>query len=272
MVGRDLAAVQRVPPSQEERPVVLSVRGLTRAPQYRDISFDLHRGEIVGLAGLVGAGRSETALGVFGAPPPDSGEVWLNGARIVVDRPLTAMRHGIGLVPEDRKGQGLVLMHGVGTNMTLAALRRLSNRGMIDFAAERGVVDKYVQRLRVKTPGRDQVIGLLSGGNQQKVVLAKWLATHPAVLIIDEPTRGVDVGAKAEIYALMRELAAEGACDPGDLLGPAGGADHLRPGAGDARGPHDGRAVPRRGHGGADHGARRAGEGGVTTYWGLRSA
>jgi ABC-type sugar transport system ATPase subunit len=210
MVGRDLAAVQRVPPSQEERPVVLSVRSLTRAPQYRDISFDLRRGEIVGLAGLVGAGRSETALGVFGAPPPDAGEVWLNGARITVDRPLTAMRHGIGLVPEDRKGQGLVLMHGVGNNLTLAALRRLSNGGMINFAAERGVVDRYVQRLRVKTPSRDQVIGLLSGGNQQKVVLAKWLATHPAVLIIDEPTRGVDVGAKAEIYALMRELAAEG--------------------------------------------------------------
>ena len=120
------------------------------------------------------------------------------------------MRHGIGLVPEDRKGQGLVLMHGVGDNLTLAALRRLSNGGMINFTAERGVVDKYVQRLRVRTPSRDQVIGLLSGGNQQKVVLAKWLATHPAVLIIDEPTRGVDVGAKAEIYALMRELAAEG--------------------------------------------------------------
>ena len=210
MVGRDLASVQRVPPTGEARPVALSVRGLTRAPQYRDISFELHRGEIVGLAGLVGAGRSEMALGVFGAPPPDAGEVWLGGMRIACDRPLTAMRHGIGLVPEDRKGQGLVLMHGVGTNLSLAALRRLSNAGMIDFAAERGVVDKYVQRLRVKTPSADQVIGLLSGGNQQKVVLAKWLATHPVVLIIDEPTRGVDVGAKAEIYALMRELAAEG--------------------------------------------------------------
>ena len=210
MVGRDLASVQRVPPAPGERPVALSVRGLTRAPQYRDISFELRRGEIVGLAGLVGAGRSEMALGVFGAPPPDAGEVWLHGARIAVDRPLTAMRHGIGLVPEDRKGQGLVLMHGVGTNLSLAALRRLSKAGMIDFAAERGVVDKYVRRLRVKTPGRDQVIGLLSGGNQQKVVLAKWLATNPTVLIIDEPTRGVDVGAKAEIYALMRELAAEG--------------------------------------------------------------
>ena len=210
MVGRDLAAVQRVPPAPGEKPVALSVRGLTRAPHYRDVSFDLHRGEIVGLAGLVGAGRSEMALGVFGAPPPERGEVWLNGARITVDRPLSAMRHGIGLVPEDRKAQGLVLMHGVGTNLSLAALRRLSRAGMIDFAAERGVVGRYIQRLRVKTPSTDQVVGLLSGGNQQKVVLAKWLATHPSVLIIDEPTRGVDVGAKAEIYALMRELAAAG--------------------------------------------------------------
>ena len=210
MVGRDLASVQRVPPTPEDKPVVLSVRGLSRPPEYRDISFELRRGEIVGLAGLVGAGRSEMALGVFGAPPPDAGEVWLHGKRLEVDRPLTAMRNGIGLVPEDRKGQGLVLMHGVGVNLSLAALRRLSKAGMIDFAAERTVVDKYVQRLRVKTPGNEQVIGLLSGGNQQKVVLAKWLATHPTVLIIDEPTRGVDVGAKAEIYALMRELAAEG--------------------------------------------------------------
>ena len=210
MVGRDLAAVERIPPAPGERPVALSVRGLTDAPRYREVSFDLHRGEIVGLAGLVGAGRSEVALGIFGAPPPGRGEVWLNGERITVDRPRSAMRHGIGLVPEDRKAQGLVLMHGVGTNPSLAALRRVSRGGMIDFAAERGVVDKYVQRLRVKTPSADQVVGLLSGGNQQKVVLAKWLATHPAVLIIDEPTRGVDVGAKAEIYALMRELAANG--------------------------------------------------------------
>ena len=210
MVGRDLAAVERIPPGPEAKPVALSVRGLTRAPRYRDVSFDLHRGEIVGLAGLVGAGRSEMALGVFGAPPPERGEVWLNGARVAVDRPLTAMRHGIGLVPEDRKGQGLVLMHGVGTNLSLAALRRLARGGWIDFSAERGVVAQYIQRLRVKTPGADQVVGLLSGGNQQKVVLAKWLATQPSVLIIDEPTRGVDVGAKAEIYALMRELAAAG--------------------------------------------------------------
>ncbi len=210
MVGRDLAGVERVAPRAEEQPVVLSVRGLTRAPQYRNVSFDLRRGEIVGLAGLVGAGRSEVALGVFGAPPPDRGEVLLNGKPISVDRPRAAMRHGIGLVPEDRKQQGLVLMLGVGTNVSLAAIRRLSRASMIDFGAERDLVGRYVSRFRIKTPSLEQAVSNLSGGNQQKVVLAKWLATHPTVLIVDEPTRGVDVGTKAEIYALLRELAADG--------------------------------------------------------------
>ena len=210
MVGRDLAGAGRVPPQPGERPVVLSVRGLTRLPRYVDVSFDLRRGEIVGLAGLVGAGRSEMALGIFGAPPPDRGEIQLNGTPIRVDRPRTAMRQGLGLVPEDRKQQGLVLMLGVGTNLSLAAMRRLSRAGMIDFGAERDLVGRYISRLRVKTPSAEQVVGLLSGGNQQKVVLAKWLATHPTVLIVDEPTRGVDVGTKAEIYALLRELATEG--------------------------------------------------------------
>lgn len=210
MVGRNLAAVERIAPSDEARPVALSVRGLSDPPRYHDISFDLHQGEIVGMAGLIGAGRSEVALGIFGSPPPRYGEIRLGGEVVTIDRPLTAMRNGIGLVPEDRKGQGLVLMHGVGANLSLASLRRLARGGMIDFAAERKVVADYTQRLRIKTPGPEQIIGLLSGGNQQKVVLAKWLATRPKVLIIDEPTRGVDVGAKAEIYALMRELAAAG--------------------------------------------------------------
>jgi ABC-type sugar transport system ATPase subunit len=210
MVGRDLANVERVPPRAGERPVVLSVRGLTREPQYRDVSFELRRGEIVGMAGLVGAGRSEVALGIFGAPPPDKGEITLDGKPVEIGRPRTAMRHGVGLVPEDRKQQGLVLGLGVGSNLSLAALARMSKGGMIDFGAEKGLVDRYVGRFRIKTPTAEQFVGLLSGGNQQKVVLAKWLATNPKVLIVDEPTRGVDVGTKAEIYALMRELAAEG--------------------------------------------------------------
>jgi ABC-type multidrug transport system ATPase subunit len=210
MVRRDLAGALRVASRTEDQAVVLSVQGLSRAPRYEDVSFELRRGEIVGLAGLVGAGRSEMALGIFGAPPPDRGEVRLNGSSIRVDRPRTAMRHGIGLVPQDRKLQGLVLMLGVGTNLSLAAIRRLSRAGMIDFGAERDLVGRYMSRLRVKAPSAEQVIGLLSGSNQQKVALTKWLATHPAVLIVDEPTRGVDAGTKAEIYALMRELAAGG--------------------------------------------------------------
>jgi len=210
MVGRDLANVERVPPRSQSEPIVLSVRKLTREPQYRNVSFDLRRGEIVGLAGLVGAGRSEMALGVFGAPPPDSGEILLDGKRVEIDRPRTAMRQGFGLVPEDRKQQGLMLGLGVGTNLSLAAIKRLSRGGMIDFGAENSLIGRYIDRFRIKTPTAGQPVGLLSGGNQQKVVLAKWLATNPKVLIVDEPTRGVDVGTKAEIYALMRELAAEG--------------------------------------------------------------
>ena len=150
------------------------------------------------------------ALGVFGAPVPDQGEITLDGQPVRIDRPSSAMRHGIGLVPEDRKQQGLVLGLAVGTNLSLAALTRMSKAGMIDFGAERTLVGRYISRFRIKTPTVEQLVGLLSGGNQQKVVLAKWLATQPKVLIVDEPTRGVDVGTKAEIYALMRELAAEG--------------------------------------------------------------
>lgn len=210
MVGRDLANVERIPPSPGAKPVVLAVRGLTREPQYRDVSFELRKGEIVGLAGLVGAGRSETALGIFGAPAPDKGEIVLEGKTITIDRPRTAMAHGIGLVPEDRKHQGLVLGLGVGTNLSLASLTRMAKGGMIDFGAERGLIRRYIDRFRIKTPTAEQPVGLLSGGNQQKVVLAKWLATDPKVLIVDEPTRGVDVGTKAEIYAMMRELAAQG--------------------------------------------------------------
>ena len=210
MVGRDLADVKRLPPRVADAPVVLSVRNFTRGIQYRDVSFDLRQGQIVGLAGLVGAGRSEVALGIFGAPAPDSGELWLDGRKVVIGRPRDAMRLGIGLVPEDRKLQGLVLGLGVGINLSLAALRRLTRYGVVDTGMERVLVGRYSDRFRIKTPNSEQAVGLLSGGNQQKVVLAKWLATQPKVLIVDEPTRGVDVGTKAEIYALLRELAAEG--------------------------------------------------------------
>ena len=212
MVGRDLAEVQRIAPVREGRPVVLSVRNLGDGKRYRDVSFDLHRGEIVGLAGLVGAGRSEVAMGIFGAPPAASGTLILEGKEVAIRRPRDAMALGIGLVPEDRKTQGLVLGMGVGSNLSLAALGlgRVSRSGFIRKDDESQMIGGYVDRFRIKTPTVEQLVGLLSGGNQQKVVLAKWLAAKPRVLIVDEPTRGVDVGTKAEIYALMRELACDG--------------------------------------------------------------
>ena len=212
MVGRDLAEVQRIKPAVLERPVVLAVEGLGDGKRYNDVSFSLRRGEIVGLAGLVGAGRSEVALGIFGSPPPTTGTIAIEGKPVAIGKPRDAMRLGIGLVPEDRKGQGLVLGMGVGNNLSLAALGlgRISQSGFIKTGDEARMIDGYVGRFRIKTPTVEQLVGLLSGGNQQKVVLAKWLASKPRVLIVDEPTRGVDVGTKAEIYALMRELASDG--------------------------------------------------------------
>ena len=212
MVGRDLAEVQRIKPIGDAGPVVLSVTGLGDGKRYNDISFSLRKGEIVGLAGLVGAGRSEVALGVFGSPPPIAGSITLAGKSVTIGKPRDAMKLGIGLVPEDRKGQGLVLGMAVGGNLSLAALSlgQISTSGFIKRGEEARMVEGYVGRFRVKTPTIEQLVGLLSGGNQQKVVLAKWLASKPSVLIVDEPTRGVDVGTKAEIYALMRELAKAG--------------------------------------------------------------
>jgi ABC-type sugar transport system ATPase subunit len=212
MVGRDLAGVQRVKPDHAGKPVILAVRGLGDGKRYSDVSFDLREGEIVGVAGLIGAGRSEMALGIFGAPPAPQGTVTLDGKVVRIRKPGDAMRLGIGMVPEDRKLQGLVLGMGVGANLSLSAmgLGRISNAGFVNPRAESRMIDGYVDRFRIKTPSVEQLVGLLSGGNQQKVVLAKWLATKPRLLIVDEPTRGVDVGTKAEIYALMRELARDG--------------------------------------------------------------
>ncbi|KND60497.1 Ribose ABC transport system, ATP-binding protein RbsA [Candidatus Burkholderia verschuerenii] len=209
MVGRDLAEVKRIRQDSEGNQIVLSVQGLGDDERYRDVSFSLQRGEIVGLAGLIGAGRSEVAMGIFGAPPPKHGTVSLEGKPVKIGKPRDAMKLGIGLVPEDRKDQGLILGMSVGSNLSLAALGlgRLSKANMIRPLQESRMIDSYVDRFKIKTPTVEQLVSLLSGGNQQKVVLAKWLASKPHVLIVDEPTRGVDVGTKAEIYALMRELA-----------------------------------------------------------------
>jgi ABC-type sugar transport system ATPase subunit len=216
MVGRELAAAAH----HEAHAIgqtVLEVRGLTRrvAPgdggvPLDDVSLTVRRGEIVGLAGLVGAGRSEVARAVFGADAYDAGEIVLDGARVRFRSPADAIRAGVAMVPEDRKALALFLEKPVRWNVSMARLPALRVRGVVARARERALVADYVERLHVKTPSMETPVRALSGGNQQKTVLARWLATRPRLLILDEPTHGVDVGAKAEIYALVRALAREG--------------------------------------------------------------
>ncbi len=209
MVGRELKDEfpKEVFPVGQER---LRVEGLTRRGHFEDISFALHEGEIVGLTGLVGAGRTEVARAIFGADPIDRGTVYLNGEEVKITSPRDAIARGIGLLTEDRKGQGLVLGMSVAENTTLANLKALMGRLFMDRKKERSVTEQYIHELAIKTPSGAQIVQNLSGGNQQKVVLAKWLYTESRLLIFDEPTRGIDVGAKVEIYKLMNELVRQG--------------------------------------------------------------
>jgi ABC-type sugar transport system ATPase subunit len=226
MVGRPLMDLFR--PEEAERrlqslaerspPPVLEVRGLGRtgtgqdpsAIVLEDVSFSVRPGEIVGLAGLVGSGRTEIARAIFGADEYDRGEIVVAGQPIRIRSPREAIRMGIGLVPEDRKLQALVLSLAIRENMSLSLLDRLSRFGVVRLAAERALARRMVDALRVRTPSIEQKVLNLSGGNQQKVVIAKWLALHPKILIMDEPTRGIDIGAKAEVHGLMHQLAADG--------------------------------------------------------------
>ncbi|MDP9370304.1 MAG: sugar ABC transporter ATP-binding protein, partial [Chloroflexota bacterium] len=189
MVGRKLEALF---PKEEAEigGVVLEVRGLTRTGVFRDVGFRLRRGEILGFYGLVGAGRTEVARVLFGADRADAGEIRLDGRAALIDSPLTALRCGIGYVPEDRHGQGLVLDFPISANVTLPILARVSRLGLLDRRREREIAAEFAKRLQVKAAGLGAPATSLSGGNQQKVVLAKWLATDPKVLILDEPTRG----------------------------------------------------------------------------------
>ena len=189
---------------------VLEARDLTRRPLTKGVSLTVRAGEIVGLAGLVGSGRSELAQTLFGMTPSELGEIRLNGQSVRIDSPETARDKGIAYVPEDRGAQGLVRPMSVLHNFSLAALGSLSRAGFIDRAAERRMAHEGVARFSVKTSSIDEIAGRLSGGNQQKIVLGKWLANNPRLLILDEPTRGIDVGAKAEIHRLMSQLAGEG--------------------------------------------------------------
>jgi len=192
-------------------PEVLRVEGLRRGRLLRDVSFSLHRGEVLGVAGLLGAGRTEMARAIQGADRREAGRITIKGDVVDVRSPADAFRRGVGLLPEDRKTQGLVLGLSVRGNVALPSARRLSRLGVVDSAGERSLVRRWVDELRIKTAGLEQEVGRLSGGNQQKVVLAKWLAAGVDVLLMDEPTRGIDVGAKVEIYELMNRLTAEGA-------------------------------------------------------------
>jgi len=211
MVGRDLSQHYFAPKGTGRGQKVLSVHNLCTADRLENISFDVYQGEIVGIAGLVGSGRTELMRAIFGADPRLSGTIEVDGRVAHIQSPKQAVGYGIGFVPEDRKTHGLCLPLQVRVNMTIASLDRISTVGVMRPSLENKVVGEYIQQLRVVTPSMEQIVSNLSGGNQQKVVLAKWLAAHCKVIILDEPTRGIDVGAKAEIYHLMRNLAEAGA-------------------------------------------------------------
>lgn len=176
----------------------------------KDVSFELHKGEILGFSGLMGAGRTETARALFGADPKDSGDIYVNGQKVEIKTPQDAVKCGIGYLSEDRKRFGIVVNKTVAENSTMATMENFMKGIFIDKKKEKDVAQEYVEALKTKTPSVDQLVVNLSGGNQQKVVIAKWLVRNCDILIFDEPTRGIDVGAKSEIYHLMNELVAEG--------------------------------------------------------------
>jgi rhamnose transport system ATP-binding protein len=208
MVGRAVTLFPKADAAVGE--VLLEVRGLTRAGEFSDVSFTVRSGEILGLAGLVGAGRTEIARVLFGISRPTAGEVLLDGRPVHFGTPSAALRAGIAYVPEDRHQDGLILDFSISDNITLPILARLFPRLFVRSSTERRLAQGYTEQLRVRMTGVDQLVQALSGGNQQKVVIAKWLATSPRVLILDEPTRGVDIGAKVEVHRIVSDLAASG--------------------------------------------------------------
>ncbi len=192
-----------------DSPVSLEVKNLN-SKQVKDVSFQLKKGEILGIAGLMGAGRTETARLIFGADPMTSGEIYINGQKVEIKSPYDAVNHGIGYLSEDRKRFGLALGLSVSDNSVLSSLEKFSSLSIVDDKRVNSVTNEYVKKINIKTPSTTQLVKNLSGGNQQKVVLAKWLIKNCSILIFDEPTRGIDVGAKSEIYKLMNDLVHEG--------------------------------------------------------------
>jgi ribose transport system ATP-binding protein len=211
MVGRTIFEEAPELPEQPSEEVVLEVRNLNRGRVIRDVSFQLHRGEILGIAGLVGAGRTEVMRAVFGADPRDSGEILIHGKAVNIKTPADAVAHGVGYLSEDRKRYGLALPMDVEANVVMASLRKFTGKlGRIRRGDTRAATLERVEALAIKTPSIGQRTKNLSGGNQQKVVIAKWLTADTEILIFDEPTRGIDVGAKSEIYRLLNDLAQQG--------------------------------------------------------------
>jgi len=216
MLGRDLSSVARAGATAfgekhgRHGEALLSVQDLRAGPRVQDVSLEVGRGEVVGVAGLLGAGRTETARALFGADARESGRVTLGGQTFAPEGPDDAIRAGIGFCTEDRKAEGIVPELSVRENLTLALLPRLTRGGVVDEARQAAIVSRFIKQLDIRCAGPEQPVGQLSGGNQQKVLLARWLCTDPRLLILDEPTRGIDVGAKAEIQALIRALAESG--------------------------------------------------------------
>lgn len=209
MVGRELKDIFAKQPA-EIADVVLEVKNLSTRSLLEDISFHVRQGEILGFAGLVGAGRSEVMRAIFGIDKKETGEIFLRGEKVDIRTTVDALKYGIGYVPEDRKEQGLILRMTVKKNVSLPSLRAIADRWFLNKKKESALASEYIDALRIKTPSDEQRVVNLSGGNQQKVVIAKWMAISPDVLILDEPTRGIDVGAKKEIHMLMSELAKKG--------------------------------------------------------------
>jgi ribose transport system ATP-binding protein len=211
MVGRTIYESAPEIPEQETQAIVLEVKNLNRSNELKEINFHLKKGEILGFAGLMGAGRTEVARAVFGADPIDSGEIYVHGKRVEIKSPRDAVTHGIGYLSEDRKRYGLALGMDVETNIVLAALQKfLGAGGVVNRSQTSSIAKKYADALAIKTPSLQQRVKNLSGGNQQKVVIGKWLTANTEILIFDEPTRGIDVGAKSEIYKLLNDLARAG--------------------------------------------------------------
>ena len=211
MIGRvvyeDPKTKSEVP---KDAPVVLEVRNLTSGKTVRNVSFQLRRGEILGFSGLMGAGRTEVARAIFGADPYDSGEIYVNGKQVFIKSPEDAVKHGIGYLSEDRKRYGLMLIKSVAENTAISSMERYTRFGLINDRLLKEEAQAENEKLRTKTPSMEQALKNLSGGNQQKVIIARWLIKNSDILIFDEPTRGIDVGAKSEIYKLMNDLAKQG--------------------------------------------------------------